>query len=595
MSRFEDVQEQLNVLSPIPVNMPKLYLLGDTGAGKTTIVRKMLGTHKLKFPSVQQKRTTVAITEYVLSKDLPYQATYIFKPKSVIESSVSEILEIAIQNAYLDYKKGQSSKDSIVEYLEETPDERFRLKYILTIEQRKEVASTLIEFISHFHSTVDNITVELQGDEDSISIDEDIGVIIELAIDSNKEKIDAIRTDILQFIELKVSNILDGHELFSDKNFYQTKSDNLNDFIEKAKLLLSSARGSISPIVEHARLQGNLLATWLPSTTELVLIDGEGIGHDTREASRLSPRHLDYFHLADSIVLVEESRKPFASGGKSAIESVVRNGYTDKFQLLFTKLDEVEIDEDESEESPRIGKIRAVKKGLTNVRNALKDNGAELILSDDHIHYLSKMNAEDIDTASIQEINSIIDLIYNKFLEEKPDFVKPKYDYEMLYSFLNESSKNFTKKWDELLDSKHWQTVKAFNRRMTWECDGYRDMEPISDFHEEIIREMEYFISNPTSWVDDATPSMQKKSINNIKQQFSNKLLSFARIEILQSQNLKWENALQLSGIGSTYTRASQIKGIFGTVLPDYRKPAAALLKNAIKIILESAVSENDR
>ncbi|HHE1764768.1 TPA: TniB family NTP-binding protein, partial [Salmonella enterica subsp. enterica serovar Strathcona] len=67
MSRFEDVQEQLNVLSPIPVNMPKLYLLGDTGAGKTTIVRKMLGTHKLKFPSVQQKRTTVAITEYVLS------------------------------------------------------------------------------------------------------------------------------------------------------------------------------------------------------------------------------------------------------------------------------------------------------------------------------------------------------------------------------------------------------------------------------------------------------------------------------------------------------------------------------------------------
>lgn len=55
------------------------------------------------------------------------------------------------------------------------------------------------------------------------------------------------------------------------------------------------------------------------------------------------------------------------------------------------------------------------------------------------------MNAEDIDTASIQEINCIIDLIYNKFLEEKPDFVKPKYDYEMLSSFLNESSKNFTK------------------------------------------------------------------------------------------------------------------------------------------------------
>lgn len=73
MSRFEEIQKRLDKLSPIPVNMPKLYLLGDTGAGKTTIVRRILGTDKFKFPSVQQKRTTVAVTEYVLSKDLPYK------------------------------------------------------------------------------------------------------------------------------------------------------------------------------------------------------------------------------------------------------------------------------------------------------------------------------------------------------------------------------------------------------------------------------------------------------------------------------------------------------------------------------------------
>jgi len=61
MSRFEELQGRLEELSPIPVNMPKLYLLGDTGAGKTTIVRRILGTEELKFPSVQQKRCTVAV------------------------------------------------------------------------------------------------------------------------------------------------------------------------------------------------------------------------------------------------------------------------------------------------------------------------------------------------------------------------------------------------------------------------------------------------------------------------------------------------------------------------------------------------------
>ncbi len=65
MSRFEDIQTKLENLSPIPVNMPKLYLLGDTGAGKTTIVRNIIGTNAYKFPSVLQKRCTVAVTEYM--------------------------------------------------------------------------------------------------------------------------------------------------------------------------------------------------------------------------------------------------------------------------------------------------------------------------------------------------------------------------------------------------------------------------------------------------------------------------------------------------------------------------------------------------
>ena len=40
MKTYNEAQEALNQLSPIPVNMPKIYFLGDTGAGKTTIIRK---------------------------------------------------------------------------------------------------------------------------------------------------------------------------------------------------------------------------------------------------------------------------------------------------------------------------------------------------------------------------------------------------------------------------------------------------------------------------------------------------------------------------------------------------------------------------
>lgn len=385
MSRFEEIQKRLDELSPIPINMPKLYLLGDTGAGKTTIVRRILGTDKLKFPSVQQKRTTVAVTEYVLSKDLPYRATYLFKSRQLIANLVAEILEIAIENAYSHFRKDTISKDGVTEDLEETPDERFRLRYILTLDQREELAVEIIEFMPALDATVKKLTAELQ------SCDEELGVVVALALDNHKDVINALNAEILRLIEVKVAEVCNGHRLYSDPEFYQHSSNDLNAFVDGAKLLLSSTKDSISPVVEYARLQGNLLAPWLPSDVELVLIDGEGIGHDTREASRLSPRHLDYFHFADAIGLVEECKKPFASGGKSAIEGIVRNGYAEKFHLIFTKLDEVEVGEDE--EPSREDQIRAVRKGLTNVKHALKDDGAELDIGADRFYYLAHMNS----------------------------------------------------------------------------------------------------------------------------------------------------------------------------------------------------------
>ncbi|ANB54093.1 hypothetical protein WM43_16270 [Aeromonas veronii] len=587
MSRFEEIQKRLDELSPIPINMPKLYLLGDTGAGKTTIVRRILGTDKLKFPSVQQKRTTVAVTEYVLSKDLPYRATYLFKSRQLIANLVAEILEIAIENAYSHFRKDTISKDGVTEDLEETPDERFRLRYILTLDQREELAVEIIEFMPALDATVKKLTREFNFELQSC--DEELGVVVALALDNHKDVINALNAEILRLIEVKVAEVCNGHRLYSDPEFYQHSSNDLNAFVDGAKLLLSSTKDSISPVVEYARLQGNLLAPWLPSDVELVLIDGEGIGHDTREASRLSPRHLDYFHFADAIGLVEECKKPFASGGKSAIEGIVRNGYAEKFHLIFTKLDEVEVGEDE--EPSREDQIRAVRKGLTNVKHALKDDGAELDIGADRFYYLAHMNSATMDSDSVSDVARLLASINAKFSEAKPQFVQPIYDYEMLSSYLSKSADSFLSKWNTILHAKHWQTIKAFNRRMCWEEDGFRDMEPIADFHAEVTRELEYFISHPSSWVEAATPSMQERSIANVKQEFSKHLLTFARVVILKTHSPHWGTAMSLSGMGSTTLRMNQIQRILEEVLPEHRKPTAIKMKDSIKQLLASAVA----
>jgi len=585
MSRFEEIQKKLDALSPIPVNMPKFYLLGDTGAGKTTIVRKILGTHKYKFPSVQQKRTTVAVTEYVLSKDLPYKATYIFKTQRQVNEFIREILEVAIEKAYSADCNDELDIKEIVENLEETPDERFRLRYILSPSELESVAKTIATtLLPELRNTIIKLKMELDSGE------EDIGVIVDLALEESEDHLMQIQNHIIKLISEKVSEMCRGYELFSSVDYYQHSEKETDEFISQAKKLLASAKNSISPVIEYARLEGNLLAEWLPDNTELVLIDGEGIGHDTREASRLSARHLDYFHFADSIGLVEESKKPFASGGKSAIEGIIRNGYLNKFKLIFSKLDEVEVGDEE--DSDREDQIRAVKKGFRNVKNALKEDGIDSNIGKEHLFYLSNMKDKEPHPDSVLEITRLLSDIKYQFDEEIPQFIEPIYDYEMLSSYLSKSSDTFISKWNAMLNSKHWQTVKAFNRRMCWEWDEFRDMKPISDFHIEVTKELECFISNPQNWVNSATPSMQNKSIDRVKQEFSNLLLSFSRQVILNTHSDEWESAMSLRGAGSTIVRKNQIKHIIEEILPEHKKPEAIRIKDSIKELLVESIEK---
>lgn len=79
MLTFQRSQQILDGLLPVPVNLPKIYLLGDTGAGKTTIIQQLLGTTALRFPSVRRTRTTIPVIEFVVSKESKYRAAVVFK------------------------------------------------------------------------------------------------------------------------------------------------------------------------------------------------------------------------------------------------------------------------------------------------------------------------------------------------------------------------------------------------------------------------------------------------------------------------------------------------------------------------------------
>ena len=582
MNKFEEIQKALNEVSPIPVNLPKLYLLGDTGAGKTTIIRKVLGIEESKFPTTRQTRTTVATTEYVIRNGGSYDVTIILKSKSEVEIYVDEIIKEAIARFCKD-----KSKEKIARDIRETSDQRFRLYYLLSEDYMGYIAQRIYDLSPSIDKKIEQCKLEFPNDN------EETDFFVELAIDEMAESYKSICSEIIAEIQLKVKDVCDGKELGPSLGIYKYSSTDKASFIAKCKKILSSDKDSISPVIEHARICGNLKATGILPNIEAVIIDGEGIGHDTRETGQLSSRHHDYFYTSDAILLIEESKKPFVAGGKNALKFIYKRGYKDKLLILFTKLDEVEpygIDEPNNDD-----RKEEVEKAFYNVKTSLKDNDINVDLPDDRIYYFGGMKDDGLGESTINQLNSLFSK--SKSLSRfESSFVKPNYDFEMLSGHLTISTQKFNELYNNRLREQHWKTIQAFNRRMIMGGETFRMFAPVTDFEDIITNDIKKFIDVPSSWSEEISDSLKEQSLNCIRREFNKSIIDFAIREVIFLPHDDWNRAFKHSGWHSTFRRRHDIEAIFKKSVPLLNdSDNAKRFKDNIKAIIEKAIANCEK
>ncbi len=555
MRNFEQIQSELGDLP----DYLRMYLLGTTGAGKTSIVKQILGTFSNNFPTVTPSRTTVAPTEYVLSKNLPFKATFLFKSESDIQTSVNEIL----QASFVKFYESQASEElntEIIDRLGETPDERFRLKYLLGESYIEKLAEEIIEFLS------------------TIKKDDNTPIEIHLENEILQSELSHYISTLMKKVKEKSKELDDSFTIFEDTIYtYIPEKQNKIEFIDKIKKLLKSEDGSISPLVEYARIQGPLLAKWIEDDIEIVLIDGEGIGHNMREGSELSERHLDYFNFVDSILLVERADNPFLSGGLSAIQKIALDGYEDKFSLLFSKMDLLEL------KDPK----RALN--INNLINSLKAKKIDFSIKQNQKFYLSGINNKTISENLQKEFLKLFKTLKAR-KNEKPDTKILKYDFDNLFSTLDGDS--FFKEWNTTLQNEHWAIVKAFNRRLVKNEYEYRYLKPISQFHTYIMNDLNLFLKEGRG-----LEALTYNSINAIKQKFSPILMKYLKEIMSEEAHFDLEKALSVSGKGSSKIRKDMLYVIFTSVLPSVnQKQLFKKFKNfTIENLLQNGVQKQSQ
>jgi ABC-type Mn2+/Zn2+ transport system ATPase subunit len=515
MRTLSDLQGILEQVQALPRDLVKVYVIGKTGAGKTYLIRNIMGTEQFSFPAVEKQRTTTVPTEYVLYKGAPFKATLIFKTKQEILMALDSVLREAIDVCLSN--KGKNKEEilsSLQPALSETPDQTTRFKFILSPESIGEVAIRIYE---NFSAMDDNA--------------EEFFALQDTFVEAEKEKI-------YSQIDSKVEQI-SGRRL--GENYFYYQYDDKKSFIDYSKRMLSNLNGALVPVLSYARLEGELLSeAYLDNS--FVLIDSEGVGHNLNAPPT---RHFEFFEFADYIVFVEEKKDTFMVT-KDYIKDVFNKGYGQRLKLVFNKLDTEEFENEKSD----------IKRSIRNLESG-GEHAGDIQIKEQDCFFVSQspVNKDELKRL-LGSLPTAREDYYSEFRFE--------YNISEIVSKISQSLSEKlegTKSITTRLDRAHWKTAYAFNLRMVNHEDQYDDFTPVYDISSSLFKQFDF--DSIVKFQGQVTDKHKKQRKDEAKQHFFQHLLKYTRWLILDKQHRLWVEALQISGTGSKIRRAEAIKNIF--------------------------------
>jgi hypothetical protein len=620
---------------PLPskeMGYARVQFVGTTGAGKTTVVRQLLGTDPVneRFPSTSAAKTTICDLEMILGSG-DFQAAVSFIPREQARHFIMECVSAAV-SAHLE----NSQQSEIVRRFMEHTEQKFRLNYILgslnprkalgneeldddeelfdddeeaavvesaevSSEEQEQFAEKLRFFFARLNDLAAGSKDSFLREAKEFNIDphrataQERDVLQDLIEEElqNKDEFHILVDEILDEVESRFDFVTAG-ELIRNRDGWPTlwtfACDDREEFIPAVNRFSSNYAPHfgrlLTPLVEGIRIYGPFAPTWHDDgSPRIVLMDGQGIGHTADSTSSVSTAITKRFQISDAIVLVDNAAQPMQAGSVSVLRTLVASGHESKLVVAFTHFDgmkAVNLIGTKAQKEHVIGSyfnaVQAIGKASgREAEYALKR------LNPHRLVFLANIQNELSEKAKFtrKEFERLLEAIEASIQPPPPVHHRPVYDVANLILAVQKATQEFHDRWKAIFGmgsrsngtSEHWTRIKALSRRVgIFKQDEYDNLRPIADLILRLQERISSFLSEPLDWnpqlSDDTSEEIRTQAIDAIRRQVNQRLHELSRRRMIDERLSGWVEAYELRGQGSTRVRAKELVDLYETAAP---------------------------
>lgn len=632
----------------------RVLFVGTTGAGKTSLLRHLIGSHpdKDRFPSTSTAKTTVSDIE-VIPDEGQFCAAVTFFSEHAIRANVEDCV-IAACSAVWD----GMGDDKIADKLLHHADQRFRLSYLLgawnansgTVDEddwdfgdgsgtpansaaayeavshtdASELQDKLVDYVTRTKSlAIEKATVikaELLPDPPTAR-PEDIQAALEIfqAELHEDEGFRDLVLDLMEDIQKRFEYLEAGSLTRRGKGsrwpeLWTYETSDRDDFLRQVRWFSSNYALSfgrlLTPLVDGIRVRGPMYPAFTDRRAKVVYLDGQGLGHTPDSSSSVTTHVTRRFSDVDTILLVDNAEQPVQAASQAVLRAVAASGNYGKLAIAFTHFDQVKGLNLRDFSARRSHVMASVYNYFSRLREVL--NGP-IVTSmertvDAHCFMLGALDApsENLPAGVRSQLGQLIDQFERSIAPPKLPDSKPVYDPSGLGFAVQRAADSFQRTWKHRLgfahsaeiSAEHWSRVKALNRRIANELNvEYDSLRPVADFVGRITEEVSNFLDHPVQWTRSPNDDTEaQEAIAPIRQTVFKELHTLAVMRLVDEHLGAWRRGDTHKGKGSATRRAVDIRGIYELAAPvpgTVNSESALEFMRAVRDIVKLAIEQH--